>query len=69
MTESEKSKLIQLAAEMVHGKGMPPEFVVDWNLPKTTPITTRREIHRRTNEARNQCCGWSQRIMAIVNGM
>ena len=65
--EQTKSRLIQLAAEMVHGKGMPPEFVTDWELPKTTPVTAKREILRATKEARDKCREWSRRIMEIVD--
>jgi len=56
-----------MAAEMVCGKGMPTEFVSDWDLPKTTPITAKREIEFQTTTARQQCRDWSRRLMEIVD--
>lgn len=68
MTESQRSLLLQLAAEMVHGKGMPPEWHGDWdNIGKTTPMKTRWEIDRKARESRTQCHDWSRRIMKILN--
>jgi hypothetical protein len=65
--EQKKSRLIKLASEMVLCRGMPPEFVTDWDLPKTTPVTAKREILRATKEAHDKCREWSRRIMEIVN--
>jgi len=68
MTESQRSLLLQIAAEMVHGKGMPPEWIGDWeNIAKTTPMKTKREIESAAKELRKQCHEWSRRIMSILN--
>ena len=67
MTDDERqSILIKLAAEIVRGEGMPPEWVGDWDIPKTTPRSARREIQRATLDAREQCRAWSRRIMDVV---
>ena len=69
MTESERSRLLQIAAEMVHGKGMPPEWIGDWdNIAKSTPMKTKRQIERAAKESRQQCHDWSRRIMEALNG-
>jgi len=65
--EQIKSRLLKMAAEMMRGKGMPPEFFGDWKLAKTTPITARREIVFHTNAARQQCNDWGRRLMEIVD--
>ena len=65
--EQKKSRLIQLAAEMARGDGMPNEFISDWNLPKTGMVGARVEIMRATKYARSMCREWSRRIMEIVD--
>lgn len=68
MTESQRSLLLQIAAEMVHGKGMPPEWIGDWeNIGKATPMKTKREIEAAAKESMGQCRVWSRRIMQVLN--
>jgi hypothetical protein len=68
MTESQRSLLLQIAAEMVLGKGMPPEWIGDWkNIGKMTSRKTEREIEAAAKESRKQCHDWSRRIMQILN--
>ena len=68
MTEGQRSLLLQIAAEMVHGKGMPPEWIGDWeNIGKATPMKTKREIEFAAKESLAQCREWSRRIMQILN--
>ena len=67
MTESQRSLLLQIAAEMVHGKGMPPEWIGDWeNIGKATPMKTKREIEAAAKESRGQCHVWSRKIIQIL---
>ena len=69
MTESQRSLLLQLAAEMIHGKGMPPEWVGDWeNVGKGTPMKTKREMSKVGREANEQCRAWARRIKAVLDG-
>lgn len=65
--EQKKSRLIQLAAEMLHCKRMPPEFTCDWDLPPRTPKKTLYHLAEVSEEARKQCKEWSRRIMGIVD--
>ncbi len=67
MNESQKSQLIKLAAEMALGKDMPPEFIEDWSLPKSTSQRTKREILIASMIARLMCRDWSKQIMSVVN--
>ena len=68
MTESQRSLLLQIAAEMVHGKGMPPEWIGDWeNIGKATPMKTKREIEFIAKTSQAQCRDWSRRIVSILN--
>jgi hypothetical protein len=45
MTDEQRSQLIKLAGEMVRCENMPPYFVSDWDLPRTTPLKAKREIN------------------------
>lgn len=69
MTEQQKSLLIELAAEMVRCQHMPSEFVEDWDIPKSTPMKTRRAIQASTSIARSQSVQWANRIRRIVDGV
>ena len=67
MTEGQRSLLLKIAAEMVRGDGMPPEWIGDWqNIGKATPMKTKREIEFAAKESRAQCREWSRRIMQIL---
>jgi hypothetical protein len=55
LSDDHKSRLNKLAAEMVRGEGMPREFVEDWDLPKTTPVKAKREIHAASATSLAQC--------------
>lgn len=66
LSDDQKSRLIKLAAEMVRGEGMPSDFVEDWDLPKTTPMKTRRKIQKSSATALAQCHEWANRIMDVV---
>ena len=68
MTKQQQSLLIELAAEMVRCDNMPTEFVEDWEIPKSTPVKTRRAIQASTAIAHAQCAQWGNRILRIVDG-
>lgn len=38
MTDEQRSALIKIAGELVRCEHMPPYFVADWELPKSTPL-------------------------------
>ena len=65
--EQKKSRLIQLAAEMLRCKSMPPEFICDWDLTPRTPKKTMYHLAEVSEEARKQCNEWGRRILEIVN--
>ena len=67
--EQIKSELIKLAAEMVRCRCMPSEFIDDWQIPKSTPITTRRMIVRTTMAARDQSVEWGAKLARLVRLM
>ena len=67
MNDKQRSALLHIAAQMFMGDGLPPEFVADWGLPKTTPVTARRQIQRRTEETRRCANRWAKEIMRILD--
>jgi len=69
MSPEQRSALIKLAGEMVRCKDMPPYFVSDWDLPKTTPVKVRREINAVSKIAHDQCRDWAKRLVNIVDDM
>jgi len=69
MTDEQRSALMKLAAEMVLCNNMPPEHSSDWLLPKTTPVTARREITAVSRVAHSQCKNWSKRLVKIIDEM
>lgn len=67
MTPQQRSALLRVATQMFAGDGLPPEFVCDWELPKSTPVTALRQIHRRTDDTRRCVNRWAKEIMRILN--
>lgn len=67
MTPNQRSALLALAAEMIRCQGLPPEFVIDWNLPETTPIKTRRIIHEYMQDTHRQAIRWAKRLVEVLN--
>lgn len=67
MSNRERSELIKLAAEMVHGVGMPPEYVSDHAWCKTTCAKERDRVVRDAQKAHDQCKDWAMRIKAIAD--
>lgn len=62
-----RSALLKLAAEMVRCNGMPSPYIEDWNLAKTTPLRTMRQIRDAADKAEKQCKRWAVRLRAIID--
>ena len=61
------SALIRLAAQMARKEGMPPVFIEDWQLPKTTPVKTQRMINEKSCKAHDQCGMWACELRIIAD--
>jgi hypothetical protein len=48
---------------------MPPYFVADWELPKSTPTGARRKIREASQTAHTKCKELATRIVAVVDAM
>jgi hypothetical protein len=62
-----KSELIKLAAECFRADLMPPLFVTDWDLPKSTPKRARDEIQGHMAQVRLTASGWGRRLKALAD--
>ena len=62
-----KSKLIELAAQMVLGKNMPSEYHEDWDWPKGMQITSWRKVYDASAKSKEQCRMWGVALRKIVD--
>lgn len=69
MTDEQRSALIKIAGELVRCEDMPPYFVADWELPKSTPTGARRKIREASQAAHTKCKELATRIVAVVDAM
>lgn len=60
-------ELIRLAAEMVRGIGLPPEFPEDRGFCKSTPIKERQRIVKEAELARETAKVWGLRVRAAAD--
>jgi hypothetical protein len=70
MTNDElRSELLKLAAACIRGDMMPPEFVDDWDLPRSTPIRARNEIKKHMAQTRLVANGWGRRLKQLADNL
>ena len=69
MTDEQRSALIKIAGELVRCEHMPPYFVADWELPKSTPIGARRKIREASQLAHANCTELATRTVSVVDAM
>jgi hypothetical protein len=67
--EEIKSELIKLAAECFRMDRMPPLFVTDWKLPKSTPKRARDEIQGHMAQVKLTSNGWGRRLKALADSL
>lgn len=64
--EQARSLLIKVAAEMFRGEGMPPQFLEDWELPKTTPVSVKKRLISKSNDAHRKAFAWGQSLKSVI---
>lgn len=60
-------ELYRIASELVCGRGMPPEFLNDWDYRSKCPQSVEREIVRRTKLARETCGRHAEAIAKVID--
>ena len=61
------TELYKISGEMVRGLDQPSEYIEDWTLPKSTPITAKREIENQCIKAHEKRVDWAIRIRQAIN--
>jgi hypothetical protein len=67
MAQRDYAELINLAAEMARGKGMPSPYIDDYGLPKSTPVGAKCTMMEVANIAQDQSRDWAIRLRAIAD--
>jgi len=66
MTSTEaRAELLNIAAELLHHPALPPTFIEDWKLPKSTTRKVCRTIIEAADRTDAQCKRWALRLRAI----
>lgn len=62
----EYAELINLAAELARGDGLPTCFDED-NFYKSTPVAERRRVRAALVKMENRCKDWAVRVRAVAD--
>lgn len=61
------AEVLEIAAALLVGREMPSIYIEDWDISKTTPMKTRKEIVKAAEKCREQRRQWSIRLISAYD--